>query len=95
MNEQAFSFLEASAVEDVAPHREESLGQGRRLDGAEPVRHRQALGGRSGAKLGIAAPGHQRADLVADDRSDTAGPSAAIRPATSRPGMSLVPGGGS
>jgi hypothetical protein len=63
---QGLARLQAAAVEHVAPHGEEGLGQRGRLDVAQALGHRQALAHRRHAQLGITATGHQRADAVAD-----------------------------
>ena len=65
LDQQRLAGLQAGAVEDVAPHREESLRQRRRFDIAHALGNRQALAHRRHAQLRVAATGHQRADAVA------------------------------
>ena len=58
--------LQPAALEHIGPDGEEGFGQGRRLDHRQARRAGQALRRRGRAVFGIAAAGHQGADLVAD-----------------------------
>ena len=55
VDQETFARTQPAAVEDVRPHGEERLGNRRGLDQAQRSGNRQALHGRHGAELGIAA----------------------------------------
>ena len=65
LHQQGLACLQAGAVEDIAPHGEEGLGQRGRLDVGQASGNRQALRHRGHAIFGIAATSHQRADAIA------------------------------
>jgi hypothetical protein len=66
LHEQRLARRQSGAVEDVAPHGEEGLGQRGRLEFREALGDRQTLSGGSDAELGIAAPVHQGTDPIAN-----------------------------
>jgi hypothetical protein len=66
MHQEAFAGFQAPAFEHVGPHGEEGFRHAGGLGHAQACRHRQGVGLVHHAVLGIAAAGHQRADLVAD-----------------------------
>ena len=73
VHEQRFAGLQAAALEDIRPDREESLGDRRRLDERKIAGNglRDRLVRR--AIFGIAAAMHERTDLVARSKARRAG----------------------
>ena len=66
MNQQRFTGLQIGPHEDVAPYREERLGQRGGFDIAQRTGHRQALAYRRYAQLGITTASNQRANAITD-----------------------------
>src|SRR6266581_283755 len=81
LHEEGLAGLQPGAVEDVAPHGEEGLGQRRGFERRHALRNRQALRSRRRAVFGVAAALHERGHRVADapflhafaERGDAAG----------------------
>ena len=88
--------LQAAAIEHVGPDGEEGLRDRRRLDVGQARRDRQRVDFVRDAIFGIAAAGNQRDHARRPSRWRDGARAAAQRrsPATSRPRMSVAPGGG-
>src|SRR6266513_456725 len=66
LHEKRFTGPQTRAIEHVAPHGEEGLGQGGGFDGGHALRDRQALRSGRRAVLGVAAALDERGHPIAD-----------------------------